>query len=91
MPNTPNPIRRKQVAKAVLEALSMAGGFALEVSRMWNFVDDLVKPPTDLGERGVILTMLKDQQFIRKVEDKMDPGLEQWVATELGRSYLASL
>ena len=86
-----NPIRRKQVAKAVLEALSMAGGYALEVSRLWNFVNDLVKPEVQFTERGVILKMLLDGGFVRKTTDDLDPGMELLVITDLGRNYLASL
>lgn len=86
-----NPIRRKQVAKAVLEALSMAGGYALEVSRLWNFVNDLVKPEVSRAEQGVVICMLRDGGHVRKSEDALDPGMELWVITELGRNYLASL
>jgi hypothetical protein len=86
-----NPVRRKQIHRALLEALSMAGGYALEESMLFNYVDDLVKPPLSFAEKGCTTAFLKDQQWIRQVEDTMDPGMKQWVITELGRNQLASL
>lgn len=86
-----NPLRRKQIAKAYLEALVMAGGYALEDSRVMSFVDDLVKPAPKFSEHGVVKEFLKTSGHIRKTEDALDPGMTMWVVTELGRNYLASL
>lgn len=86
-----NPQRRKQITRAVLEALSMAGGYALEESTLFSFVDDLVKPPLQYTEKGLATKFLKDGGFIREVADSMDPGMKQWLITELGRNQLASL
>lgn len=86
-----NPLRRKQAAKCYLESLQMAGGYALEDSRLMSFVDDLIRPPLSFAEHGVVKQMLRDNKFIKAVEDTLDPGLKQWVITDLGRNYLASL
>lgn len=86
-----NPLRRKQVAKSLLEALNMAGGYALEESRMFSFIDDLIRPPLSFGERGTTLQNLKDGGYIRTATDPLDPGMKMWVITDLGRNYLASL
>ena len=86
-----NPLRRKQAAKALLEALQMAGGYALEDSRLLSFVNDLVRPPLDYAEQGVVKAMLRDAGHIREVKDELDPGMKMWVITDLGRNYLASI
>lgn len=86
-----NPMRHKQVARAILEALQMADGYALEKSRLMGFVNDLVKPELQFTEQGVALGLLKDAGLIRKADDPLDPGLELWVITDKGRNYLAGL
>jgi len=86
-----NPVRRKQIARAILEALSMAGGYALENSILISYANDIVKPPLTFGEEGVTLKLLKDSGWIRQATDALDPGMKQWVLTDLGRNYLASL
>lgn len=86
-----NPLRRKQITRAMLEALSMSGGYALEQSLLFSFVDDLVKPPLQFTEQGLATKFLKDNGWIKEVPDSMDPGMKQWLLTELGRNQLASL
>jgi hypothetical protein len=86
-----NPLRRKQAAKAYLESLQMAGGYALEDSRLMSFVDDLIRPPLSFSEHGVVKQMLRDGKMIKAVTDALDPEMKMWVITDLGRNYLASL
>ena len=87
-----NPVRRKQASRAMLETLAMAGGYALEDSILLNMVDDLVKPPLSFSEKGVVKKLLLDQGLMKQATpDPLDPELKQWVLTELGRNYLASL
>ena len=86
-----NPVRRKQARRAMLEALSHAGSYALPEQVMLEFVNDLIKPPLSFGEQGVTLAFLRDQQFIRLVPDSLDPEMKQWIITELGKNFLASL
>ena len=86
-----NPLRRKHAAKSYLEALQMAGGYALEDGRLMSFVDDLIKPPLTYAEHGVVKAMLKDGKYMREAPDQLDPGMKMWVITDLGRNYLASL
>lgn len=69
----------------------MAGHFALPESTLWSYVDDLVKPPLSAAERSETTTFLSGGEFIREAKDTLDPGLKQWVITELGRNLLASL
>lgn len=86
-----NPARTKQIRRTFLNALAMAGNYALPEDVLFNFVDDLVKPPLQFTERGLTTAFLKTGGFIRGVEDTLDPGLKQWVITELGKNLLASL
>jgi hypothetical protein len=86
-----NPVRRKQVRRTLLETLKMAGNYALEESTMWGYVNDLIKPPVNFGERGVTLKELRDGGFIREAEDTLDPEMKQWLITELGKNLLTSL
>jgi len=86
-----NPIRRKQIIRALLEALSMSGGYALEESLLFNFVDDLVKPPLQYTEKGIATHFCKTAGWIINVPDTMDPDMKQWLITELGRNQLASI
>ena len=90
-PMIPNPLRRKQATKAVLETLAMAGTYALEQSRLMSFTNDLIKPPLDRGEQGVILKLLSDGGFIVRVPDSLDPELDQWVITDHGKAHLLSI
>lgn len=86
-----NHVRIRQIRRALLEALSMSGHYALPEETLWSYVDDLVKPPLGFSEKGMTLAFLRDGGFIRDAKDTLDPGLKQWVITELGRNLLASL
>ena len=87
-----NPLRKKQAAKCYLETLQMAGGYAVEDSRLMSFVDDLIRPPLTYAEHGVAKQDLRNGKYIREATpDALDPGMKQWVITDLGRNYLASL
>lgn len=86
-----NPVRRRQACRTVLETLAMAGNYALEQSVMLGFVNDIIKPPLNYAEQGVVVAYLKDAGFIRLVPDSLDKELKQWVIAELGRNFLASL
>lgn len=86
-----NPVRRRQASRTLLETLAMAGNYALEQSVMLGFVNDLIRPPLNFAEQGVVLAYLRDAGFIRQVPDSLDKDLHQWVITELGRNFLASL
>ena len=86
-----NPLRRKHAAKAYLESLEMAGGYALEDSRLMSFVNDLIRPPLSFAEHGVVKKMLLDKKFMAAAPDALDEEMKMWVITELGRNYLASL
>lgn len=84
-------MRRKHIRRVFLQTLKNAGDFALEEATLWSHVDDLVKPPTNLGERGVALKFFKDGDYIRATGDSLDPELQQWLITERGKNLLASL
>lgn len=84
-------MRRKHIRRCFLQTLKTAGDYALEESTLWQHVDDLVKPPTNFGERGIMLKFFKDGDYIRKAADTLDPEMIQWVITERGKNLLASL
>lgn len=84
-------MRRKHIRRCFLQTLKTAGDYALEETTLWQHVDDLVKPPTTYGERGVIIKFFKDGDYIRAVADSLDPEIVQWVITERGKNLLASL
>lgn len=86
-----NPVRRRQASRTLLDTLAMAGNYALEESVMLGFVNDLIKPPLNFAEQGVVICFLRDSKFIKQVPDSLDKDLKQWVITELGRNFLASL
>lgn len=86
-----NPARRLSIRRTFLRILKSAGNWAVEEETLWSHVDDLVKPPTTLGERGVTLQFLRDGGFIRAAEATLDPDMKEWLLTELGKNLLASL
>jgi hypothetical protein len=86
-----NPARTKLAKKATLEALAMAGNYALPEESLWSYVNSMLKPPAKAEEGAAILEDLKKQEWIRAVEDTLDPEMKQWVITELGKNVLASL
>ena len=86
-----NPHRRKQVLRAVLQTLKFASPYALEAEALWNNINDLLSPPLQFGERGVVIGQLKTQLMVTEVEDSLDKELRQYAITELGRTYLQTL
>lgn len=88
---TGNPHRRKQVLRAVLETLRFASPYALEAEALWKNVNDLLSPPLQFGERGLVMGQLKTAKMVTEVEDSLDKELRQYAITELGRTYLQTL
>jgi hypothetical protein len=88
---TNNPVRRKQVLRTVLTTLKFASPYALPAEAMWENVNDLLSPPLRWGERGPVITQLKNQKLVTQVEDSLDKELIQYALTELGRTYLQTL
>lgn len=86
-----NPVRRKQVLRTVLTTLKFASPYALPAEAMWENVNDLLSPPLRWGERGPVITLLKNQKFVVQVEDSLDQEIIQYALTELGRTYLQTL
>lgn len=86
-----NPVRRRQACRTILDTLAMAGTYALEESMLLGYVNDLIRPPLNYAEQGIAMASLKDSGYIRLVPDSLDKDLKQWVITEHGRNFLASL
>lgn len=86
-----NPVRIRQIRRALLNALAMGGGYAIPEELLWGYVDDLVRPPLSFAEKGVTTAFLKDNGYIVKVDSEIDPGIKQWAVTEKGKTLLASM
>lgn len=85
-----HPFRSKQVRRAILETLSMAGDYALHTTVLVQHVDDLLRPPLQGSEFLDELRLLLTSEHIALVPEPLDPCLKQYVLTARGRSLLAS-
>lgn len=86
-----NPVRLRQIRRALLSALAMGEGYAIPEELLWGFVDDLVRPPLSYTEKGVTTAFLQENKYIVKVASEIDPGIVQWAVTEKGKTLLASM
>lgn len=83
-----SPLRTKQIRRAILETLQMAGGYALESEVLQRHVDDLLRPPLQPDEWKAEIEWLGLNEHIRRVTEDMDPGLVQWTITTRGKTLL---
>lgn len=86
-----NPYRTKAIRRAVLEALKLAGTYALPEETLRGHVGDMERPPCTDKEWSEAVDWLDTNQYIAKVPSDLDPQLVQWVITERGRAILATL
>jgi hypothetical protein len=86
-----NPHRTKQIRRAALEALKPAHPYALPEDTLFNYLDDLVRPPLSAAERSAVLDWLREGKYAIPTAGSLDPDTAEWVITELGKSLLASL
>lgn len=90
-PPAPNPARRKQVRRVVLEALKHASPYALTREVLESHVNDLIRPPLTFGEWGLTEQFLEAGKFIAPIKSDIDPDMKQWAITDLGKTVLATL
>ncbi|MEO5713001.1 MAG: hypothetical protein ABIT37_05895 [Luteolibacter sp.] len=83
-----SPLRTKQIRRAILETLQMAGGYALESEVLQRHVDDLLRPPLQPNEWNTQINWLGQNEHVRRVTEDMDPTLIQWTITTRGKTLL---
>lgn len=86
-----DPIRTKVVRQTVLEALSMAHGYALPDVTLRNHASALVRPPMGDEEWKITLDWLETNNHVARVASDFDDELVQWSITERGRTLLKTL
>ncbi len=84
-------IRKKLVRQTVLEALSMAHGFALPEVTLRNHVSALLRPYVANDEWKDTTDWLETNNHIVRVESDFDETLVQFSITERGRTLLKTL
>lgn len=86
-----NPFRKSDIARAVLQTLSHANGWALPEPSLRPQVDGLIRPPTEDAEWTAAVDMLAGREAIKAIENSLDPEIRQWAITERGRVLLQTL
>jgi hypothetical protein len=86
-----NFLRTKAIRRAVLDALKMAGSYALPDETLRKHVGDLERPQPSDEEWSLAVDWLETNQFIAAIPSDLDPDLKQWAITERGRTILATL
>ena len=84
-------VRTKLVRQTVLEALSMAHGYALPDETLRRHVDSLMRPPLTGEEWKLTMDWLETNNHCARVPSDMDDELVQWSITERGRTLLKTL
>lgn len=86
-----NPFRIKAIRRAVLEALRLAGDYALPETTLRSHVGDIERPAPADDEWKEAMGFLKQSGLIVTIENTLDADLIQWAITERGRTILATL
>jgi hypothetical protein len=86
-----NPYRIKAIRRATLEALKLAGVYALPDETLRKHVGDMERPQLDDEEWEDTIDWLESNGFIAAVPSTWDEDLKQWAITERGRTILATL
>lgn len=84
-------VRKKLVRQTVLEALSMAHGFALPEATLRNHVSALLRPYVTNEEWEETIQWLETNNYMARVPSDFDDELVQWSITERGRTLLKTL
>jgi hypothetical protein len=84
-------VRNILVRQSILEALSMAHGYALPDETLRRHVSALVRPPVAEEEWEGTMAWLEKQGHATRIPSDMDETLVQWSITERGRTLLATL
>lgn len=84
-------MRTKLIRQTVLEALSMAHGYALPDETLLLHVDALMRPPLAGEEWPITMDWLETNNHVARVASDFDEELVQWSITERGRTLLKTL
>lgn len=83
-----NPFRKNDIARAILQTLAHADGFAVPEPSLRPQVDGMLRPPATDAEWTAAVDMLAGRESIAPIESTLDPDLKQWAITERGRVAL---
>jgi hypothetical protein len=86
-----NQFRKSDIARAILQTLMHARGYALPELTLRQQVDGLIRPPAQDDEWTAATDMLAAREAMVRVPAELDPELVQWSITERGRVLLATL
>lgn len=86
-----NPFRKTDIARAILQTLKHAQGYAVPEATLRPQVDGLLRPPANDAEWKAATDMLAGREAIRQIPAELDPELVQWSITERGRVLQADL
>jgi hypothetical protein len=86
-----NQFRKSDIARAILQTLHHARGYALPEPSLRPQVEGLVRPPAADAEWTAAIDMLGGRGAIAKVPAELDEELVQWAITERGRVLLSTL
>jgi hypothetical protein len=86
-----NYFRKNDIARAILQTLQHAHGYAVPEPSLRPQVNGLIRPPADDAEWTAATDMLAARESIVAIPAEIDPDLKQWAITERGRVLLATL
>lgn len=86
-----NPFRKNDIARAILQTLGHAQGYAVPEPTLRPQVAGLLRPPPQDAEWTAATDMLGAREAIVRIPAELDPELVQWAITERGRVLLATL
>jgi hypothetical protein len=86
-----NQFRKTDIARAILQTLKHAQGYAVPEATLRPQVAGLLRPPPEDAEWTAVTDMLGAREAIIEIPAELDPELIQWAITERGRVLLATL
>lgn len=86
-----NQFRKTDIARAILQTLKHAQGYAVPEATLRPQVDGLLRPPASDAEWTAVTDMLGAREAIVEIPAELDPELVQWSITERGRVLHANL
>ena len=86
-----NQFRKIDIARAILQTLKHAQGYALPEETLRTQVAGLLRPPAKDEEWTAAMDMLAGRESITRIESELDPELRQFAITERGRVLLQTL
>jgi hypothetical protein len=86
-----NQFRKSDIARAILQTLKHAQGYAVPEPSLRPQVDGMLRPPAKDDEWSAAIDMLAAREAVAAIPSELDPELKQWAITERGRVLLATL